>query len=130
MNKQDCTLVRSELTHAIKNSECFRGLGFNIEIGNMTYSADKIRFTCEVRDKSAPPKKMQALLDWVNANGGENLCKLDINAVAKSNDLTVNGSRLVGYKPRARKSPFIIRSSGGKDYVISERYALKLFAKS
>mgnify|MGYP003123975989 FL=1 len=123
MNKTNAQLVRKILNENLPSILEKHGLSF--ELGNAKYDDDGVKFTSfRLSVKGALSETEKALENELNFRDSYGL-KLDQNKIAKLSGMNVS---LIGYKPRARKNPFIIQDlDTSKEYVISEQVAIKLF---
>ena len=88
-----------------------------IDIGNCSYNSDNATFKLECRIKGTDTKE-ESNLKWVIKSG---LYNLDLNR-------THPKYKLVGYKAKARKRPFIIEDLiNNKRYVINAEETHKMF---
>lgn len=101
--------------------------GLSFKLGNARYDDDGVKFTgFRISVSGALSETEKALkqeLDWRNSYG----VKLDSSKIA-----SIQGDKyqLVGYKPRARKNPFIIKRVGtDAQYVLNAELVEKHFAK-
>ena len=101
--------------------------GLSFKLGNARYDDDGVKFTgFRISVSGALSETEKALkqeLDWRNSYG----VKLDSSKIA-----SIQGAKyqLVGYKPRARKNPFIIKRVGtDAQYVLNAELVEKHFAK-
>ena len=117
MDKNTAKLVR-ELINKNLNLE---DEGFKFELLNATYDDNQITFKLRVQSNDAVSPN-EAELDRAN-NWRKSLGK---KALSKETIATISGAecKLVGFRPKARKQPFIIENvTNGKQYVIDERTA-------
>ena len=125
MNKQTIQMLREELkvilTEPLKN----HGMKFNL--GNASYDDDSVKFQFVVALENALTKEQKALqneLEWRNESDTYRK-PLDPNKIAKINGKNFS---LWGFKPRARKKPFIILNLETNDrHICSEEVAEKFF---
>ena len=101
--------------------------GLSFKLGNARYDDDGVKFTgFRISVSGALSETEKALkqeLEWRNSYG----VKLDSSKIA-----SIQGDKyqLVGYKPRARKNPFIIKRVGtDAQYVLNAELVEKHFAK-
>ena len=87
-----------------------------IDVGNCSYSATNATFKIEVRIEGADTKEFSDL-KWVIDSG---LYDLDLDRYHPQ-------YKLVGYKTKARKRPFIIEDRNEKRYVIDRDQAMSMF---
>ena len=125
MNRANAKLVREILNDKLPSILNEHGLSF--ELGNARFDEDSVRFVgfrLSVKDAlSETEKALREELNFRNSYGVE----LDQNKIAK---LDGKDFSLVGFKPRARKKPFVIQDlNSDNQYVIGEELAEKLFKK-
>ena len=120
MTPLQCDQLRAEMRRLIDSSEALKKMNFKLKIGTMRYSEAEISFRIEASDNDAPSKQMLDLCRYAKVRGYDKT--MDLEKTGK------DGERLVGYKPRSSKYPFVIQKSNGKQYKITERYASVLFA--
>jgi len=125
MNRANAKLVREILNDKLPSILNEHGLSF--ELGNARFDEDSVRFVgfrLSVKDAlSETEKALREELNFRNSYGVE----LDQNKIAKLDGMDIS---LVGFKPRARKKPFVIQDlNSDNQYVIGEELAEKLFKK-
>jgi hypothetical protein len=125
MNRTNAKLVREILNDKLPSILNEHGLSF--ELGNARFDEDSVRFVgfrLSVKDAlSETEKALKEELNFRNSYGVE----LDQNKIAKLDGMDIS---LVGFKPRARKKPFVIQDlNSDNQYVIGEELAEKLFKK-
>ena len=123
MNKANAQLVRKILNENLPLILEEHGLSF--ELGNAAYDDDGVKFTgFRLSVKGALSETEKALKNELKFRDSYGL-KLDQSKIAKLSGMNVS---LIGYKPRARKNPFLIQDLDTcKEYVISEQVAIELF---
>ena len=125
MNRANAKLVREILNDKLPSILNEHGLSF--ELGNARFDEDSVKFVgfrLSVKDAlSETEKALREELNFRNSYGVE----LDQNKIAKLDGMDIS---LVGFKPRARKKPFVIQDlNSDNQYVIGEELAEKLFKK-
>lgn len=125
MNRTNAKLVREILEEKLPTILKEHGLSF--ELGNAKYDDDGVRFTgFRLSVKGALSEEEKALRDELNFRNNYGV-KLDQNKIAKLDGMDIS---LVGFKPRARKNPFIIQDlNSDNQYVIGVPLAERLFKK-
>ena len=120
--------VRNKLQSIIDKEK----LNFNVKFGNATYDDDTFTMKLEVSLPNAKSKKEKAL-DYhlrMRENNKSWMKPLDSKKIAEIK--TSQGQRrytLCGYRPKARKNPFIVLNLvDNKQYIMSEERAEMLFA--
>ena len=127
MNRTNAKLVREILEDKLPTILKEHGLSF--ELGNATYDDDGVRFTgFRLSVKGALSETEKALRDELNFRKKyDHKVELDQNKIAKLDGMDIS---LIGFKPRARKNPFIIQDlNSDNQYVIGYPLAEKLFKK-
>lgn len=125
MNRANAKLVRKILDEKLPSILKEHGLSF--ELGNAKYDDDGVRFTgFRLSVKGALSETEKALRDELNFRNSYGV-KLDQNKIAKLDGMDIS---LIGFKPRARKNPFIIQDlNSDNQYVIGVPLAERLFKK-
>ena len=125
MDSRTTDVVRKLLEKGLPSILEEHGLSF--KLGNARYDDDGVKFTgFRISVSGALSETEKALkqeLEWRNSYG----VKLDSSKIA-----SIQGAKyqLVGYKPRARKNPFIIKRVGtDAQYVLNAELVEKHFAK-
>ena len=125
MNRANAKLVREILTDKLPSILNEHGLSF--ELGNARFDEDGVRcFRLSV--KGALSETEKALKEELGFRKELSYgVELDPNKIAKLDGMDIS---LVGFKPRARKKPFVIQDlNSDSQYVIGESLAEKLFKK-
>tara|TARA_X000001382_G_C3123029_1_gene163818 strand:- start:104 stop:517 length:414 start_codon:yes stop_codon:yes gene_type:complete len=125
MNRTNAKLVREILEDKLPTILKEHGLSF--ELGNAKYDDDGVRFTgFRLSVKGALSETEKALRDELNFRNSYGV-KLDQNKIAKLDGMDIS---LIGFKPRARKNPFVIQDlNSDNQYVIGVPLAERLFKK-
>ena len=125
MNRANAKLVRAILDKKLPSILKEHGLSFSL--GNAKYDDEGVKFTgFRISVKGALSETEKALRDELNFRNNYGV-KLDQNRIAKLSGMDVS---LVGFKPRARKNPFVIQDlNSDNQYVITEKVAERLFKK-
>ena len=135
MNKETIRMLREELKVILE--EPLKNHGMKFDLGNASYDDDSVKFQFVVAFENALTKEQKALqneLEWRNESdtfvSGRGFSKhrkpLDPNKIAKINGKNFS---LWGFKPRARKKPFIIMCLDTNDrHICSEEVAERFFA--
>ena len=114
-------LIETTLTDTLKEK------GFRFELGNASYDSDSVKFTgFRISFADALTQEEKALEQMLIVRRQASWEKtLDGNKIGYDRGV---GYLLVGYKPRARKKPFIIEDikTGGR-YVCPESMAERMF---
>ena len=96
------------------------------DLGNATYDDDSVKFQFRISLSHALPPEEKALKQQLNFRKTyDHVVTLDDSIIAEDRGQQF---KLVGFKPRARKKPFIIEDikTGGR-YVCPESMAERLF---
>ena len=104
-----------------------RETGLNVDLGNATYTDSEITFKITLRLVNAPSKDMEELIrENETRNKYDFLVVFDLekNHFDYKNDKVY---QLTGFKPRARKKPYIITDQHKNSYIISEEQAERMF---
>ena len=106
-------------------------LGVKVSFGGARYDSDSFRISLEVSLPNAKTKEEKALEHEIKVrNANKSWVKpLDPNKIAeiKNSQGHIKYS-LCGYRPKARKTPFIVLNlTDNKKYIISEEKAERLF---
>ena len=125
MKRTNAKLVREILEDKLPTILKEHGLSF--ELGNAKYDDDGVRFTgFRLSVKGALSETEKALRDELNFRNSYGV-KLDQNKIAKLDGMDIS---LIGFKPRARKNPFVIQDlNSDNQYVIGVPLAERLFKK-
>ena len=125
MNRTNAKLVREILEDRLPSILKEHGLSF--KLGNAKYDDDGVKFTgFRISVKGALSETEKALKDELNFRNSYGV-KLDQNKIAKLDGMDIS---LIGFKPRARKNPFIVQDlNSDNQYVIGYPLAEKLFKK-
>jgi hypothetical protein len=124
MNRTNAKLVRVILEDRLPSILKEHGLSF--ELGNARYDDDGVKFTgFKISVKGALSEAEKALRDELQTRDRMKFKMLDQSKIAELDGMDIS---LVGFKPRARKKPFIIQDlNSGNQYVIGEKLAERLF---
>tara|TARA_R110002110_G_scaffold86383_1_gene225455 strand:+ start:318 stop:755 length:438 start_codon:yes stop_codon:yes gene_type:complete len=101
--------------------------GLSFDLGNASYDDDSVKFNgFRISIEGGLSVQEKALeREIADRRNYEFMVELDPTKVTKSFGMKVS---LVGFKPRARKRPFVIRDlETAKEYIISTEQAEKLF---
>tara|TARA_R110000824_G_scaffold199515_1_gene383487 strand:+ start:43 stop:480 length:438 start_codon:yes stop_codon:yes gene_type:complete len=114
-------LLETELEPILKQH------GLSFELGNASYDDDSVKFNgFRISIEGGLSVQEKALeREIADRRNYEFMVELDPTKIAKSFGMSVS---LVGFKPRARKRPFVIRDlETAKEYIITTKQAEKLF---
>tara|TARA_R100001440_G_scaffold72950_1_gene97137 strand:+ start:910 stop:1299 length:390 start_codon:yes stop_codon:yes gene_type:complete len=120
LNKIKLNEIRKEIEQKFFELDC-AGIGVELKLGNCSYSDTHATFKLEVQVKGGDTKEMSDLKQISSYRN------LDLDKVY------IEGRhhfKLVGWKSRARKKPFIVKDiKTDSQYVISEDVCDKWFKK-
>jgi hypothetical protein len=121
LNSKTVKLLREEVNQHLQDTQFLspelQELSFEFGNCTMSRSGDRATFKVEVLLKGGDTKEMSDLKTYATMYG------LDLNNLKEHNLY-----ELIGYRPRATKSPFIVRSKAdNKEYIIAKTTALKFF---
>ena len=125
MNKETIRMLREELKVILE--EPLKNHGMKFDLGNASYDDDSVKFQFVVAFENALTKEQKALQYEIEYRQTSHCISLDPNKIAK-----INGKNftLWGFKPRARKKPFIIMCLDTNErHICSEEVAEKFFGE-
>jgi len=121
-NRTQLNELRKQMQSALEEANIsFGGLNITIDVGNCRYSGGEAKFQVKCILEGAKTREQQDL-EWA-----ANLHGIDTTIVAslQGEDMSV-----VGYKTRARKSPWILqRLRDGAEFVCNDHVAKQFFKK-
>lgn len=125
MNRTNAQLVRKILDQKLPSILEKHGLSFCL--GNARYDEDGVKFTgFKISVKGALSETEKALKEELSFRKDYGV-QLDENKIAKLDGMDIS---LIGFKPRARKNPFVIQDlNSNNQYVIGTSLAERLFKK-
>ena len=125
MNRTNAQLVRKILDQKLPSILEKHGLSFCL--GNARYDDDGVKFTgFKISVKGALSETEKALKEELSFRKDYGV-QLDQNKIAKLDGMDIS---LIGFKPRARKNPFVIQDlNSNNQYVIGTSLAERLFKK-
>ena len=125
MNRTNAQLVRKILDQILPSILEKHGLSFCL--GNARYDDDGVKFTgFKISVKGALSETEKALKEELSFRKDYGV-QLDQNKIAKLDGMDIS---LIGFKPRARKNPFVIQDlNSNNQYVIGTSLAERLFKK-
>jgi len=124
MNRQNViklrNLLEQELTPILKKA------GYAFDLGNATFDSDRVHFKgfkiSDIGAKSEPLKHLDDYNKFRFYNDEPTFCVQRVVKIGNSS------YKLVGYKPKARKNPFIIQDIKTQaQFVLNSDRAEKLF---
>lgn len=116
--------LREELQESIVYMERISGL--KTKLKNAVYSDNDITFKLEFRLHNAPTQEMERLIsDNEMRKSVDFMISLDLDKVVKHG---FRNFKLCGYRPRAKKSPYIVEDVKTKgQFLLSEKKTEELF---
>ena len=121
MDRQLAKIIRTKLNELMENGIEVGGETLNVTVGNCTFNSDDCTFKITIAKEGSMSKEERDLAQVAG------IYEVDPDKVGLLDD---DMYRLVGFKSRARKNPFIIQKiSTGAKYVIGEHMARKYFGK-
>jgi hypothetical protein len=112
-DKEACRTLRRSMQEALNQMDVD---GLTIEVGNMSFTDNKITIKVTAETAGAQLERSDALFDAISRHG-----------IASAN---ADGYVLVDYHPQKRKYPFIMVGPEGARYKISVDRALDRFGRS
>jgi hypothetical protein len=127
MNRANAKKIRTILENELPELLAKHGLEF--ELGNASFDSDSIHFKgFRLKLEGGLSQDAKALESELSFRKQTNQTLLCTDKIA---DVNGKKAQLVGFRPKARKNPFIIREvSSNSEYVITEMHAELLFAAS
>ena len=123
IDKKTCQVLRKELQRVIEESKDYGSLNnqFDIKVGNASFDSQEVTFKLTLRLKDAESKYSMDLNRYA-----------DLYNVVPQKVADVHGIKykLVGYRVKARKQPFIVLNlTNNKEYLFTEDLGRKHFGK-
>lgn len=129
MTKEKCIEIRAILETTLTKE--LKDQGFTFQLGNASYDEDSVKFNgFRITFDDADTQEMKELKRYNDFLVATDRPSFDINKIGTQGTTQY---KLVGFKPRATKQPFIVEKLGHKGrFVISESIALRstMFANS
>ena len=125
MNRENAKKIRMILENELPEILAKHGLEF--KLGNASFDDDSLNFkSFRLQIEGGLSVSEKALESEITFRKQTNQTLLCTDKIA---DVNGKKAKLVGYRPKARKNPFIIREiSSDSEYVITEMHAELLFA--
>tara|TARA_A100000164_G_C21817777_1_gene728755 strand:- start:432 stop:851 length:420 start_codon:yes stop_codon:yes gene_type:complete len=116
--------LREELQDTVKSMEELSGL--KTKLKNAVYSDNDVTFKLEFRLHNAPTQEMERLVsDNEMRKSVDFMVSLDLDKVVKHG---FRNFKLCGFRPRAKKSPYIVEDVKTKgQFLLSEKKTEELF---
>ena len=123
IDKKTCQVLREELQRVIEESKDYDSLNnqFDIKVGNASFDSQEVTFKLTLRLKNVESKYSMDLDRYA-----------DLYDVVPQKGADVHGIKykLVGYRVKARKQPFIVLNlTNNKEYLFTEDLGRKHFGK-
>ena len=113
LNKENINVFRNQIQDKLNELD----IGLKLNLGNCTFTDENATFKLDIVIEGGKSKEQQDLVAIAD------IYKLDTT-------ITVKGFKLVGYKSRSSKKPFIVSKVGTDDrFIISTRQAEDFFKK-
>ena len=124
MNRKNAKKVRNILEKELPG--LLEKHGLSLELGNAAFDDDSVKFNgFRLSVNGALSQQEKALKSELDFRKDYGVGELDQTKIARLDGMKVS---LVGFKPRARKYPFIIQDlDTSKEYVIAEDTAERIF---
>ena len=123
IDKKTCQVLRKELQRVIEESKDYDSLNnqFDIKVGNASFDSQEVTFKLTLRLKDAERKESMDLNRYANLYDVVPQKVADVHGIKY---------KLVGYRVKARKQPFIVLNlTNNKEYLFTEDLGRKHFGK-
>jgi hypothetical protein len=123
IDKKTCQVLRNELQRIIEESKDYDSLNnqFDIKVGNASFDSQEVTFKLTLRLKNAERKESMDLNRYADLYNVEPQKVADVHGIKY---------KLVGYRVKARKQPFIVLNlTNNKEYLFTEDLGRKHFKK-
>ena len=123
LDKKTCQVLRKELQRVIEESKDYDSLNkqFDIKVGNASFDSQEVTFKLTLRLKNVESKYSMDLDRYANLYNVEPQKVADVHGIKY---------KLVGYRVKARKQPFIVLNlTNNKEYLFTEDLGRKHFGK-
>tara|TARA_S200002703_G_scaffold63024_1_gene54700 strand:- start:636 stop:1031 length:396 start_codon:yes stop_codon:yes gene_type:complete len=123
IDKKTCQVLRNELQRIIEESKDYDSLNnqFDIKVGNASFDSQEVTFKLTLRLKNAESKESMDLNRYADLYNVEPQKVADVHGIKY---------KLVGYRVKARKQPFIVLNlTNNKEYLFTEDLGRKHFKK-
>ena len=123
IDKKTCQVLREELQRVIEESKDYDSLNnqFDIKVGNASFDSQEVTFKLTLRLKDAERKESMDLNRYANLYDVVPQKVADVHGIKY---------KLVGYRVKARKQPFIVLNlTNNKEYLFTEDLGRKHFGK-
>jgi len=123
IDKKTCQVLRNELQRIIEESKDYDSLNnqFDIKVGNASFDSQEVTFKLTLRLKNAESKESMDLDRYADLYNVEPQKVADVHGIKY---------KLVGYRVKARKQPFIVLNlTNNKEYLFTEDMGKRFFKK-
>ena len=123
IDKKTCQVLRNELQRIIEESKDYDSLNnqFDIKVGNASFDLQEVTFKLTLRLKNAESKESMDLNRYADLYNVEPQKVADVHGIKY---------KLVGFRVKARKQPFIVLNlTNNKEYLFTEDLGRKHFKK-
>ena len=123
LDKKTCQVLRKELQRVIEESKDYDSLNkqFDIKVGNASFDSQEVTFKLTLRLKNVESKYSMDLDRYADLYNVEPQKVADVHGIKY---------KLVGYRVKARKQPFIVLNlTNNKEYLFTEDLGRKHFGK-
>jgi hypothetical protein len=123
IDKKTCQVLRNELQRIIEESKDYDSLNnqFDIKVGNASFDSQEVTFKLTLRLKNAESKESMDLDRYADLYNVEPQKVADVHGIKY---------KLVGFRVKARKQPFIVLNlTNNKEYLFTEDLGRKHFKK-
>ena len=123
LDKKTCQVLRKELQRVIEESKDYDSLNkqFDIKVGNASFDSQEVTFKLTLRLKNAESKESMDLNRYADLYNVEPQKVADVHGIKY---------KLVGFRVKARKQPFIVLNlTNNKEYLFTEDLGRKHFGK-
>ena len=123
IDKKTCQVLRKELQRVIEESKDYDSLNkqFDIKVGNASFDSHEVTFKLTLRLKNVESKYSMDLDRYADLYNVEPQKVADVHGIKY---------KLVGYRVKARKQPFIVLNlTNNKEYLFTEDMGKKFFGK-
>ena len=123
IDKKTCQILREELQRVIEESKDYDSLNkqFDIKVGNASFDSHEVTFKLTLRLKNVESKYSMDLDRYADLYNVEPQKVADVHGIKY---------KLVGYRVKARKQPFIVLNlTNNKEYLFTEDMGKRFFGK-
>ena len=123
IDKKTCQVLRNELQRIIEESKDYDSLNnqFDIKVGNASFDSQEVTFKLTLRLKNAESKESMDLNRYADLYNVEPQKVADVHGIKY---------KLVGFRAKARKQPFIVLNlTNNKEYLFTEDMGKRFFKK-